>query len=299
MSTVGEVIDRVLRDFLASPEDQPTRFELASTVDADDDSLSYDPAFLAPEEADLLGPGTLIEFSDGEQALVGGVDEEANELSGLMRGVNGTTAGSHAAGTLVTISPDWARKTIFDAVADAVVELWPDLFYLTQTAPFSVSSTPSEVAATVAQPLYFWGRWGSTGTYDQYPVQYMANFPASSTGQAVMVQAPSGTSGYLVYRSKFARPTAESDSLSALGVAAEWERLVIISAVAYLITGKDIDAATSESLTQQLAAQGFPVASGARLRNALIDYRRELVRQAKKALRTSSPTLVVEHTAVL
>lgn len=298
MSTVGDVIDRVLRDFLQSPEDQPARFALNGSITADATTLVYDPALLAPEEADLLGPGTLIEFSDGEQALVGAVDEEANELSGLVREANGTTADAHLTGSLVTVSPTWSRRTIFDAVADAVVELWPDLYYVTQTAGLSFSSTPTEVAATVGQPLYVWARPVGASNYDRFSVSFLANYPPSSTGKAIWLDGLTGA-GYLVYRSKFARPTTEADTLASLGVEEGWVRLLVVSAVAYLIAARDIDAATSETLTRSLSQQGFPVASGARLRDSLLRHRELLVRQAKKSLRTDYEQPVVETVAVL
>lgn len=295
MSTVGQVIDRVLRDWLHAPDDQPTRFTLDGAIDADDTSLTYDDDLLTPEEEDLLGPGTLIEVGT-EQILIGSVNATTNVLSGLIRGVNGTTAAEHADNELATLAPAWARKTIYDAVGDAVEQLWPELYATTTSTALTLSDTQyTEVPAAVMGALYLWARPTGGTEYDRIAVRLLENFPPSSTTKAIWPGFAG--SGYLVYKAKPTRPASESDTMTSLGVNDEWEQLVIVSAVAYLISGKDLSAATQEFLTDNLNAQGYPVDSSRRIREGLLRYQSLLLDKAKRSLRHQTDTMVVTTAA--
>lgn len=298
MSTAGQVVDRVLRDWLYGPDDQPIVCTLSGDIDNDDLSLVYADAMLAPEEEDLLAPGTVIEI-DSEQMRVGAVDESANTLSSLSRAANGTTAASHSGGALITVSPTWARKTVFDAVADAVEQLWPELYAVGETAPLALSSsTYTEVPATVMDAMFLWAR--STGATDWEQVtsiRFLDHFPPSSTGKAIY--AGFDGSGYLVHKKQLVRPPAEATDLVATSLLEDqWEQLVAVSAVAYLVSGKDLAAATQSQLTEQLQAQGFPIGSGQRIREGLVRYQSFLLDKHKRALRSRNPVTVVVNEVV-
>lgn len=287
--TVGDIVDRVFRDFLETPEEQPTRFALAELLTIDATTLTYDPALLSPEEEDILGPGTLIEIGS-EQAVVGGVTPNANALTGLRRGMNGTRAAQAEAGALVTVSPTWTRRSVFEAVADAVWSLYPDLFAV-DTQPVAFTSGHVPVDEAVAFPLFAW--LGSGSDFNRYPVSFLDEFPGVPSGKAVLLPGYSGSlSGYLVYARRFARPTSEDESLSDLGLQESWGRLVAVSAVAYLLAGREVDAVTQEFLTRQLEQQNFPVGSASRIRDGLVKYNEYLLAKAKKELRARYPVLV-------
>ena len=295
MSTVAQVVDRILRDWLHAPDDQPTRFTLNGALAAGATSLTYDDDLLTPEEEDLLGPGTLIEVGS-EQILVGSVNEDTNVLSGLIRGANGTTDADHADAALVTLAPAWARKTIFDAVADAIEQLWPELYTTTTSGALTLSSTQyTEVPAVVQGVLYLWVRPSGGDQYEKWHAPLLENFPPSSTTKAIW-PGFSG-SGYLVYKAKPTRPTLETDSMATLGVEDEWEQLVVVSAVAYLISGKDLSAATQEFLSDNLNAQGYPVDSSRRIREGLLRYQGYLIDKAKRTLRHRHDTPVTNLSA--
>lgn len=291
MSTVASVVDRVLRDWLHAPDDQPTRFTLNGAISSTATSLVYDDDLLTPEEEDLLGPGSLIEIGS-EQILVGNVNATTDTLSGLIRGVNGTTAAAHADDALAALAPAWSRKTIFDAVADSVEQLWPELYAVVTSDALTLSETQyTEVPVTVMGNLYMWARPSGFTTYDKFSVPLFENFPPSSTTKAIW-PGMAGT-GYLVYKKKFVRPTAESDDMSAVClVNDEWEQLVVVGAVAYLISGKDLSAATQEFLSDNLNAQGYPVDSSRRIREGLLRYQGLLLDKAKRSLRTQHDTPV-------
>lgn len=296
MSTVAQLIDRVLRDWLEQADDQPTRATLDGTITDVATSLVYDPALLSPEEIDIIGPGTLIEI-DSEELLVGAIDEDTNTLSGLTRGVNGTTAAAHNAGAFIYPHRTWRRKVIFDALCDGVVQLWPDLYRVTNSASLAVSSTtytevPAADATYIVAPMWFFGRMSGAAYYDRYEIPqdlFLDPFPGSSTSKAFFVPGASvGLTGYLTYKAKFARPTAEADDLSAgnFSLNPEWEQLVILSAVAYLIAGREFDLATQERLSEQLEEANYPAGTPSRIRDSILRYRSFLLDQAKADLRT-------------
>lgn len=289
---VASVIDRALRDFLQPPDDQPTRTVLTGALSASlaATSVTYDPDYLAAEEEDLLGPGTIVEVGR-ELCLVETVDVETSTITAMKRAVNGSTLAAHSSGDFLTIAPTWGRQMLFDAVADAVVRLWPDLYAVGSEALTVSASAYTEVPAAVEMPMYVWARPAGIDDWRPAGVQFLDHFPPSSTGKAVRVPGlAAGATGHLVYRRRFPRPTQESDDLTdaagSFRLDESWLQLVIVAAVSYAVAGRDLDHATQEFLTDQLGAQGFPVGSGARVRDALLRYQEFLRREAKRQLRS-------------
>lgn len=296
MTTLGQLVDRTLRDWLEPADDQPTRASLAAGLAVDATSLTYDPAMLSPEEEELLGPGTLIQIG-AEEILVGDIDETTNTLSDLKRAQNGTVPTVHAAGDLIFPTPVWRRRAVVDALGDAIVKLYPELYRILSSNEMSLSSTSyTEVPAAVARDLvavkHFLGSCSSTSGYEAYTVRLLSPFPAVSSGKAVVVDAASSVSGYLVYKAKFARPTSENDDLTVFGVQQDWEQIVILDAVAYLIAGREMDLATQERLSQQLEQQGYPAGTPSQVRDSILRYRELMVNRAQDALRVEHPVTV-------
>lgn len=308
MSTVAQLIDRVLRDWLEPADDQPTRATLDGTITDSATSLVYDPILLSPEELEIIGAGTLIEI-DSEEILVGAINEDTNTLSDLTREMNGTTAAAHSNNAFIYPNRVWRRKVIFDALADGIVQLWPDLYRVANSASIAVSSTtytevPSADANYIVMPMWFFGRMSGATYYDRYPIpadQFLDPFPGSTTGKAFYVPGASiGMTGYLTYKAKFARPTSEADDLSAgnFSLNTEWEQLVILSAVAYLIAGRELDLTTQERLSEQLEQQNYPAGTPSKIRDSILRYRSFLLDLAKADLRVHWPVTVTSMTSL-
>jgi hypothetical protein len=298
VTTLGQLIDRTLRDWLEPADDQPTRASLASSIDADDTSLTYDPAMLGPEEEELLAPGTLIQIGS-EEILVGDIDEDEDVLSDLTRAVNGTSAAAHTAGDLIYPSPVWRRRSVFDALCDGLVKLYPDLYRVPVSASISVGTSYTEVPQAVVDDgivagKFFIGRTNASADYDEYPVALRATAPYVTSGKAFTVDnLISGASGYLVYKAKFLRPTDEDDDLTAdFGLLEDWEQIVILDAVAYLIAAREMDLATQERLSQQLEQQGYPAGTPTQIRDGILRYKQLLMQRAKDALRVENQVTV-------
>lgn len=305
MTLMGELVDRALRDWLEPSDDQPARLKLAGVMSATQQTLTYDASMIGPEELETVGPGTLIEV-DSEEMLVGDIDETANRLSGITRAVNGTAAAVHAAGSFAYPNRLWRRRVIFDALADQIVSLYPDLYQVRSSDLMTVSLTGyTEVDAADADllvtPMWFYGQWpGSTsGHWVRVPMSdgdFLDGFPPSSTGKAFYVRrhgCGGTTSGYLTYRAKFCRPEDEVDDIEDdLGLDRSWEPIVLVGAVAYLVAGRELDLATQRRLSQQLEQQNYPAGTPSKIRDNLLRYQALLTKQAKDDLAARWPVTV-------
>lgn len=290
MSTVIEVADRCYRDWLHAPEDQPVILALSAAATAAATSFSYDDSVLAPDEVDLLAPGVLVEL-DTELARVTAVDFDAGTLS-VRRGVNGTSATSHAADAELRVAPTFARSSIVEAVKDSVVDLYPQLWQsasATLTAASGIVEVPAEVVGVDGFVI-------ASGSSAGRPraVEFLPHFPGSSTGKGVRIYGVSaGTEGYLTYRARFQRPSFGSDRLETYGVRPEWERIVGIAAAAQVVAGRDLDALTAEYITEQLQREALPNDAPQRIRNGLLTLRGIWLEQEHRSLRGDEPVPVL------
>lgn len=298
MSTVAQVIDRAYREFLYPPDEQPARFTLAASIATTSvTSFTIDSSLLSAEEEGLFGPGTVVEIGR-ELIQIGAYDADTGVASSCLRGLNNTTEATHDSGAEGVLAPKYSRQACFDVLCDEVEALYPDLAKVTETESMVFSSnSPTEVAATIADPMYAWARPSGTTDWAEYDVRFLDHFPGSSaspTGKAVMIDdLPDSVTGYLVYRARFTRPTAESDSLATCGLEDEWERIAMLGMVSYLVAGKELSPLEQQFLSDQLAAQGTPVGSAARVWASLRALREDLLEKAKKAQRSRErPTVV-------
>lgn len=290
MATVGELIDRTYRDYLEQTDDQGVTLASGSAYTTAATSIVYTATTMAPDEEDLLAPGVLVEHGI-EQMRVTDVDSDTNTMT-VERGVNGTTATAIAAGDEIRVAPIYSRRSVFDAVCDNVVALYPDLS-ATLTQTITSATTPVDVSADIVAVK------GATYLSASRPVQasveLLRNYPPSATGQAVLFHGgvPTGTTVYLTYEARFARPDAEADDVTLLGVDAAWERIVVVGAAAQVLAGRDLDAVSAEFLTEQLEREGFPVSSAGRLRDGLLRYQAFLLEQARSSARANRITPIV------
>lgn len=288
-TTVGELVNRVYRDFLDGPDDQPPIVTASAGYTDSVTTIGYDDSVLAPDEEDLLAPGVLVEVGS-ELARITGVDDTANTLT-VIRGVSGTTAEAISAGDEIRIAPMYPRQTVFDAVADNIVGLYPDL---TRTATTTVTSgsAAAEIPAgvvSVIDAMYLSGN-SQVGAN----VRLLRNYVPSSTGSAVAFSGtPANKTVYLTYEARFDRPATTDDTLVDLGIDAAWERIVVVGAAAQVLAGRDLDPVSAEYLTEQMEREGFPVGSAGRLRDNLLRYHAFLLQQARRSIRADRVTPVV------
>ena len=292
MAAVSTLVDRIYRDFLNKPDDLSAFSRLDGAMsDTTGTTLTYESGLFSSEEENLLGNGALVEV-DQELMLVTAANTSTRTLT-VSRGYSGTTAATHADKTNIFINPTFPRKSVFDAVADNIVRLYPALYNVTTTNVTS-SSTFAEVPATTVEILTSYVQNASGEQYTSAGIELLKNFPPSSTNTAVQFYNTSnGKTVNLVVKRKFVRPTAETDDLSTTCLLEdEYEQIVMVGAVADIMGATDVDASTQEFITEKLAAESYPIGSGERLRNALLRLRSLLIDEARGNLRSLYPAPV-------
>ena len=291
MAAVSTLIDRIYRDFLNKPDDLSAFSRLDAGINASVTSLTYESGLFSTEEENLLGNGAIVEVGR-ELMLVTAANTSTRTLT-VARGYAGTDAATHTDETNIFINPTFPRKSVFDAVSDNISRLYPSLYNVTTTNVTS-NSTYQEVPASTVEVLTSYVQNAAGNQYTSAGIELLRDFPPSSTNTAVQFfNTSNGKTVHLVVKRKFVRPTDEtSDIESVCLVAAEYEQIVMVGAVADIIGATDIDASTQEFITEKLAADSYPVGSGERLRNALLRLRSLLIDEARGNLRSLYPAPV-------
>lgn len=291
-ATVDDLVDRVYRDYLHASDDQPVIVTVDGAVTDLATSIVVDLDALSPDEQFLLAPGVLAEIGN-EQVRITAVDEPTATLT-VIRGVNGTEATAITEGSEIRVAPMYPRQTVFDAVADNIVALYPDLSHKA-TATVTSASSPVEVSADIVSVVS--ARRLSSGAVRHVNVELERNWqPASTTRTALAFYGiASGTDVYVTYEARFARPTSEADVVGDLGVDAAWERIVVVGAAAQVMAGRSLDAASAEYIVEQMEREAFPYRAGMDLRDGLLRYHAFLLQQARKSLRSDRTVPVVMH----
>ena len=291
MAAVSTLIDRIYRDFLNKPDDLSAFSRLDGAIDNTTTTIIYEDGLLSSEEENLLAGGALIEINQ-ELMLVTNIVSSTRTLT-VARAYAGTTAASHGDKTNIFINPTFPRKSVYDAVSDNISRLYPSLYNVTTTNVTS-NSTYQEVPASTVEVLTSYVQNATGNQYTSAGIELLRDFPPSSTNTAVQFfNTSNGKTVHLVVKRKFVRPTDEtSDIESVCLVAAEYEQIVMVGAVADIIGATDIDASTQEFITEKLAAESYPVGSGERLRNALLRLRSLLIDEARGNLRSLYPAPV-------
>ena len=292
MAAVSTLVDRIYRDFLNKPDDLSAFSRLDGAMsDTTGTTLTYESGLFSSEEENLLGNGALVEV-DQELMLVTAANTSTRTLT-VSRGYSGTTAATHADKTNIFINPTFPRKSVFDAVADNIVRLYPSLYNVTTTNVTS-NSTYAEVPASTVEVLTSYVQNASGEQYTSAGIELLRDFPPSTTNTAVQFfNTSNGKTVHLVVKRKFVRPTSETVDLATdCLISDEYEQIVMVGAVADIVGATDIDASTQEFITEKLAAESYPVGSGERLRNALLRLRSLLIDEARGNLRSLYPAPV-------
>ena len=291
MAAVSTLVDRIYRDFLNKPDDLAAFSRLDGAITDSDTSLTYEDGLFSVEEENLLEAGALVEI-DQELMLVTDANPSTRVLT-VSRGYAGTTAAAHSDKDNIFLNPTFPRKSVFDAVADNIVRLYPSLYNVTTTNVTS-TSTYAEVPASTVEILTSYVQNASGEQYTSAGIELLRDFPPSTTNTAVQFYNTSnGKTVYLVVKRKFVRPTSETVDLATdCLISDEYEQIVMVGAVADIVGATDVDASTQEFITEKLAAESYPVGSGERLRNALLRLRSLLIDEARGNLRSLYPAPV-------
>ena len=321
-STIGDLVDRVYREYLEPVDKVESYSYLTGGIDASATTIAYDDNLFSVEEEDALEAGAIVEVGQ-ELMYTTAVNTVENNIT-VKRGQRGTTAAAHSAGDMIKIAPAFPRKNVFDAVSDQIKNLYPTLFAvetieLTASTGYKLLGTHGTdgdtynylVAPLKALSQYTDWQSGSDQTGLKYngvalemidlpnPFTYTDDTSTErtktyTTGPDVVhavqfVGISAGHTVFVTFKKKFIAPTAESNTLASVGLETEYEPIVMTGVAAQLMAGKDISKSNTSYITQQLEASVFPVGSSNTIGQSLLRYQQLLIQQARSNLRSKYP----------
>ncbi|MFH2071693.1 MAG: hypothetical protein ABIJ75_02455 [Actinomycetota bacterium] len=304
--TLDAVIDRLYRDHLYPPNQQPAQTTLNGALTNVATAVTLTDNVLTQAEEDAIGAGTLLE-----------VDRELMRVTAVgtwpaltvTRGALGTTAAAHDTLKPVIVTPLYPRSSVFDAVCDSIEALNDrDIFTIATSDTFTATDSLTEVPATVIEVLSVHHRIyeASTTTTGYRPgsFEFLKDQPTdvSSTTKAIQLYGiPVGHTTYYVYKTYFTRPTDETYDLTddAPNMPERFIKLITLGALIDLLAGADLDARSVEYITEALNAQGFPVGSGRDLVRSMVTVYEYRLEQAARRLNRDYPMTVEQMDAIL
>lgn len=321
-SSVGDLVDRVYREYLEPVDKVESYSYITGGIDASATTIAYDDNLFSVEEEDALDAGAIVEIGQ-ELMYTTAVNTVENSIT-VKRGQRGTTAAAHSAGDMIKIAPAFPRKNVYEAVTDQIKNLYPTLFAvetieLTASTGYKLLGTHGSdgdsynylVAPLKAISQYTDWQSGSDQTGLKYngvaiemidlpnPFVYTDDTSTErtktyTTGPDVVhavqfVGISAGHTVFVTFKKKFIAPTAEANTLASIGLEEEYEPIVMTGVAAQLVAGKDISKLNTSYITEQLEASTNPVGSSSNIGNSLLRYQQLLIQQARSNLRSKYP----------
>jgi len=321
--TIGNLVDRVFREYLEPMDSVESYSYLTGDVTTTTQStINYEEGLFSTEEEDALGAGAIIEVNR-ELMFSKSLNAVTNEIT-VERGVRGTTATTHDANDIIKIAPAFTRQAVYDAVSDQIKNLYPTLFAvetieLTASTGYKLLGTYGTdvdtnnylIAPLKAISQYTDWQSGSDQTglkYNGVAIE-MIDLPnpfvwtddtqtertkTYTSGPNVVhavqfVGISAGHTVYVTFKKKFVAPTSEETTLSSVGLETEYEPIVMAGVAAQMLVGKDIKNVDARYITEQMAAQNYPVGSSNSISSSLLRYQQLLIQQARSNLRSKYP----------
>lgn len=321
-STIGDLVDRIYREYLEPTDSVESYSYLTSGISDSDTSLVYDGNLFSVEEEDALDAGAILEIGQ-ELMFSTGLNTVTNTIT-VTRGARGTTAAAHSANDLIKITPAFPRKNVYEAVSDQIKNLYPTLFAV---------ETLELTASTGYKLLGTYGTDGDNYNYFVAPLKAISQYtdwqsgsdqtglkyngvaiemidlpnPFTFTDDTSTERTKTYTSGpdvvhavqfvgisaghtvFVTFKKKFVAPTSEATTLSSIGLETEYEPIVMAGAAAQMLVGKDIKQIDAKYITEQMAVSNAPIGSSNTISSSLLRYQQLLIQQARSNLRSKYP----------
>jgi len=287
MSDIAAVIDRLLISYLTPANDQDVQVRLGSGVDDSTQTITLG-GFTIPEDEALLRQGSILEL---ERELVRVV--EYDDLAGTVtvtRGEYSTTPAAHTTPLLMSLNPQFTRHSVFNAVADNIITLYPKLFTTDVKYLSTVSAGVYPINDNLAVELLSAWVDGWTGSTDIHGE--IVDYHPLAGGRAIILNHAQGGSMWMRYRRRMARATSETDTLDDVGVDERWVNIIMAGAAADLLAGKDISASETEWVKSVLEAENIRVGTRMSIAGGLRQYRNTLLLDAQREMKAEYKTKV-------
>jgi hypothetical protein len=290
MSTINQTIDRLKRSFLVAPDNQPamTTITTALTADTGDTAVTFGDFGLVEDEAYLMA-GSIIEL-DRELVRIVSYDEGTN-VAEIVREVDSTPLQAHDAGVTAVLAPPFPRQSMYEAVGDNIVRLYPRLFTvrveLLAAVGHGVYPLFDELAVNI---LSIWPQSQTAGVSPNYSGE-IVDFHPTVNGRAVLSPLTS-ESVWVRYRRRMNRPEDVSDELFDLGVDPLWEEIIVVGAAADLSMNADLPYFRADFLGDVAENESIRFGSRTSVARALDNKREQLIDQAMREMRAEYKPVV-------
>ena len=277
-TTVQDLIARLYRTFLYPPDYQPITNFLVAKLETTDDTIQLSN-WSVPEDENLLRVGSILE-AGRELMLVTDYDETLNVVT-VKRQLYRTPLEELEVGEPIIMNPPFSHESVYQAVADNILTLYPKLWTVTAENLVEVTSGIAGIQDDLAvEVISVWAdNWDSSPNVHARIVEY---HPAVG-GRALISNVPAGNL-WVRYRRRMARVEAPEDLLADLGVDDRWINIVMVGAAADLMAGRDIPRSQSEWIGQTLEAETVQVGTRASLSVGLARYRELLMERAQREM---------------
>ena len=292
-TTVEDLIHRLYRTYLEPPDDQPARCTLNISATASDTEMTLS-SFAVPEDSQLLRLQSLIEV-ESELCRVTSLTETPAQITvTVTRGVDGTTAVAHAAGSSVVLAPTFTRLSTFEAVADNITTLYPRLYTVKVVQTSGGRGVLPLEDDLAVQIVKVW----PDGWADQSIDGKIEDYRQEVGGRAVVLSHNGlGGSFWVRYRRRMGKATSLDNELDDLGVDDRWVGIVMAGAAADLMVGRDISQSHVNWVGKALETESIPVGTRTDLAVTLARYRDLLLeRFAKEMAAEYKPRIRVRNT---
>ena len=279
--TVGNIIDRMYMQWLAPPDGQFAQSLLGADVVDDSTQSIQMGAFLIQEDELLMRQGAIIEL---DEELMRVIDYDgSSKVVTVLRGVYSTKATSHVVPLLVNLNPPYPRATMFEAIADNIIQLYPKLFTASEVLVSPVTdrvySLPDELAVEVTSA------WPGDFTSTINIHGRIVDFHPMVGGRSFIANVGTAGTIWLRYKRRMGKATSEADTLYDLGVDERWVNIVLAGAAADSIAGRDIPQARTEWIQSVLEAENIPVGTRMSISGGLRQYRNMLLLDAEREMK--------------
>ena len=292
MTTAATVIDRTLRQLLSGTVEP--RNKLASSINSSATSV------IATYALEGLRAGQVCEI-DSELMYIWATDSATKTLT-VERGFNGTTAASHTADAIITVSPRFPRSQVLEAVNDEIRDLSSPLNGLFQVKTLDIDYNGSDLMINLT---------GVTAIIDllSVSVRYMVDdYPVARKVRLVRdVPTDDFASGYalrfdqgvfpgrlrIVYKAPYVTASTESSDINSTGgIQDTVTDIVAIGAQIRLMSPREMKRNFTESQGDTRRAAEVPAGAVASSITNLQRLRRDRIQAEAARLMRSYPTFL-------
>jgi hypothetical protein len=290
MTTVAEVIDRLYLQILTPPDAQPALVHLAAPMDTTQTTLTLG-SFAVPEDGALLRQGIIL--GAGLESMRVTSYTLGASTAEVERNVYSTPAETHATGDAVILSAAYARKSVFDAVMENIVSLYPKLATTNTDTLVSVGNGVFPVTDDLAvSPIEIWD--GASAEQRIAVEGRIVSYHPLVGSRALLTGLNSGVV-WMRYRRRMGVALTEADVLADLGVEDSWINIVMMGAAATLMAGRDVPASQTEWISATLEAENISVGTRMSIAGGLRQYRNMLLDDASAEMKAEDSQKIKVH----